>query len=90
MSEATAAAIQEPKPRHSSFWEQWTGKRMVIQTKGKAIITGTLKEFRNNFLFLEGATVTGLKRRVNPNLVMVDRDFLSHFHEECEIEQVSD
>lgn len=80
--------IAEAKPRPSGFWERWVGKQMVFQTKGKAIITGTFKEFRNSFLFIENATVTGLKRRVNPSLVVLDRNFISHFHEQCPVEDV--
>ena len=86
---ASVSKIEEaPEGRPSGFWERWIGKRMVFQTKGRTIITGTLKEFRNTFLFIENAQVTGLKKRVNPNLVALDRNFISHFHEECLVEDV--
>ena len=80
------AVISEPKPVKSGFWDQWVGKQMVFQTKGHAIVTGTFREFRNSFLFIEGATVTGAKKVVKPSLVVLDRNFLSHFHEVCPVE----
>lgn len=79
--------IQEaPQGKPSSFWDEWIGKRIVIQTKGKAIITGKFKQFRNTFLFLEDAEIVGTRKVAKPGNVQVDRNFISHFHEECVLE----
>lgn len=90
---ATAAKeiqISEPHPVHSGYWQRWVGKSMVFQTKSKTIIAGTLKEFRNCFLAIENAKVIGVNKVAHAPLVMLDRNFISHFHEECPVEDVQD
>jgi hypothetical protein len=92
MSTATAeikeSIITEPSPLHSKFWDKWIGKEIVIQTKGKALVVGVFKEFRNTFLVIEQASVTGTQKRVRPPVVLVDRNYISHFHEKVEVEDV--
>lgn len=87
MAEQSGATkvTEQPQGKPSTFWEKWAGKEIVIQTKGKALITGTFREFRNTFLFLDNATVIGVKKVAKPSEVMVDRNFISHFHEKCEL-----
>ena len=83
--------IVEPKPIFTSkFWDQWLGKTMVIQTKGKAIVKGKFTEFRNTFLRIEDAEIVGARYTARPTVVMVDRNFISHFHEECPVEETLD
>lgn len=77
--------VTESKPLHSSYWDKWIGKRMVFQTKSFTVISGTLKEFRNTFLCITDAQVSGTKHTAKPKEVMLDRNFISHFHEECEV-----
>lgn len=94
MSTATAevkpkeATIKEPQPLHSTFWDKWIGKQIVIQTQGKALVVGTFKEFRNTFLIIENPTITGARYKTSPPEVLVDRNFISHFHEKVEVEDV--
>jgi len=100
MSTATAEATAEAKPKesiiteqrplHSGFWDKWIGKEIVVQTQGKALVIGTFKEFRNTFLVIEQASVTGTQKRVRPPVVLVDRNYISHFHEKVEVEEIVD
>jgi predicted ATPase len=84
--QTTIQRVQEqPEGKPAHFWDQWIGKQIVIQTKGKTLIKGTFKEFRNTFLFLENTTIIGVKKVAHPKAAMVDRNFISHFHEECEV-----
>ena len=98
MSTATAEAqaevkpkeqiVGEPRPLHSNFWDRWIGKEIVIQTQGKALVIGTFKEFRNTFLVIENASVIGVRFKVRPGEVLVDRNYISHFHEKVEVEEI--
>lgn len=94
MSTATAEvkrqeqAIKEGTPVLSSFWDKWIGKEMVFQTKGAALIIGTFQGFRNLFLIVEPATVIGARFRVKPGEVLIDRNYISHFHEKTEVEEI--
>lgn len=81
--------VKEPKPLRAGYWDQWIGKQMVFQTKGRATITGVLKEFRNMFLAVESATITGTRFTAKPKVVLVDRNYISHFHEVCELEETN-
>lgn len=86
---ATQQIITETKPPHSSFWGRWIGKEIVIQTQGKALVIGTFKEFRNTFLVIENASVIGARFKVRPSEVLVDRNYISHFHEKTEVEEIN-
>lgn len=81
--------VSEPKPLPSGYWDKWIGKQMVFQTKSHALITGTLKEFRNMFLLIEQPRITGNKYAAKPKEVLLDRNFISHFHEVCELEEIA-
>jgi len=95
MSTATAEVqrlkeqvIREGTPLMSGFWDKWIGKEMVFQTKGTATIIGTFQGFRNLFLIIEPATVIGARYRVKPGEVLLDRNYISHFHEKVEVEEI--
>jgi hypothetical protein len=89
VAESKPVVVAEPQPLHSGFWDRFIGKQMVFQTKGHVLITGTLKEFRNMFLLIEASSVTGKKYTVKPREVLLDRNYISHFHEQCETEEIS-
>lgn len=89
VTEKKPVIVAESGPKHSGFWDRFIGKQMVFQTKGHVLITGTLKEFRNTFLVIDAAQVTGKKYTVKPKEILLDRNYISHFHEQCEVEEVS-
>lgn len=60
---------------------------MVFQTKGRAIIRRVFREFRNTFLRIEDVEIVGVSHVAKPKEVMLDRNYISHFHEECELEE---
>jgi len=90
ITESKPVVVTESKPKPSGYWDKWIGKQMVFQTKGHTLITGTLKEFRNMFLLIEVAQVTGKKYTVKPKEVMLDRNYISHFHEQCDVEEIEE
>jgi hypothetical protein len=88
VSEVHPQIIQEERPLHSGFWDRWIGKEMVFQTKGSTMIIGIFRGFRNLFLIVESATVIGARFRVKPGEVLIDRNYISHFHEKAEVEEI--
>lgn len=73
-------------PTPKSFWDRFLGKRIVIQTRGRAIITGIYRECTpDHFLALEQAVIKGT-RTVKPPEVYVAIGNVGHIHEECELE----
>jgi hypothetical protein len=87
-----AAAEQEilkiERKRTPGFWDKWAGKEIVIQTKGRMIITGIFRESREGFVILDKPVIKGVKKNVRPTEVMVDRHQIGHFHEVCPVEDV--
>lgn len=79
-------SLRVPREREPDFWAKWIGKEIVIQTKGRIIITGVVREFREKFLILDKPLIKGIKKNVRPTEVMVDRMQIGHFHEVCEME----
>lgn len=83
-----AAAQQEieTKTTRPNFWDKFLGKRIVIQTRGRLIITGTFREYApNHFLVLDQPVIKG-SRTAKPPEVYVALAQVGHFHEECELE----
>jgi hypothetical protein len=83
MAVAEKEVLAVTRPRNPGFWEKWAGKQIVIQTKGRIIITGTFRESREGFVILDSPTIKGIKKTVRPTEVMVDRHQIGHFHEVC-------
>src|ERR1043166_2938159 len=73
-------------PTPGALWERFIGKRLVIQTKGHVIITGTFREYTSDhFLAFDQPTIRG-HRTAKPPEVYVELAQVGHFHEECELE----
>jgi hypothetical protein len=79
---------KEQRERRPSFWDQFAGKRMVFQTRGRIIITGTFREFAHGLLILDKPTIKGVRVKVQPPEVFLAREQVGHFHEECEQSKV--
>src|SRR6185295_3834492 len=79
--------IAERQAMHSRYWDRWIGKRMFFQMRNPNQVVGTLKEFRNGFLELTDATVTGTQRSMSVNPVLIDRNFIAHYHEVVEAQE---
>ena len=87
---AAEKSLKIPREGKPDFWAKWIGKEIVIQTKGRIIITGVVREFREKFLILDKPVIKGIKKNVRPTEVMVDRMQIGHFHEKCEMEDAAD
>lgn len=80
----------EGKSYKQAFWEEWVNKQIVIQTKSRVIITGTVARFENHFLRLINAEIKGIKNLARVRTLMVDRDHIGHFHEPVELEPMTE
>lgn len=83
MAAAEQEVLKVERQRTPGFWAKFAGKEIVIQTKGRVIITGTFRESREGFVILDNPTIKGVKKNVRPSEVMVDRHQIGHFHEVC-------
>ena len=56
------------------------GKKIVIQNKGAMRFEGEMAGYINGFFILKDALIVGTKHRAKTELLVVDRNTISHLH----------
>ena len=72
----TAEQVETKKDLNSLL----QGKKIVIQNKGAMRFEGEMAGYINGFFVLKNALIVGTKHKAKTELLVVDRNTISHLH----------
>lgn len=70
------------KKKPESVWDVLLGKKIIVQAKSGVRYEGELVAFKDGYIVLMNALITGKKFTVKTNLLAVHHSLIAHLHTE--------